>query len=61
MLGVAAVALFHWAHEASPGFRRSFDTEATGGEENWRGVAPGAAACLVWTQIVPATFTYFRS
>lgn len=62
VLGVTAVALFHWAHEASPGFRRFFDAEAPGGEENWRSVALGAtaAACLVWTQTVPATFIYFQ-
>ncbi len=62
MLGVAAVALFDWAHEASPGFRRFFDAEAPGGDENWRGVALGAtaAACLVWAQTVPATVIYFQ-
>src|SRR5215217_2284035 len=62
VLGVVSVALFHWAHEASPGVRRFFDAEAPGGEEDWRSIALGAtaAACLVWTQTVPASFIYFQ-
>ena len=64
VLGAATVALFHGAHEASPAFRRSPDAEAPGGDgiEDWRGVALGttAAICLVWAQMVPATFIYFQ-
>jgi alginate O-acetyltransferase complex protein AlgI len=62
VFGVAAVALFHWAHEANPGVRRFFDAEAPGGEENWRFVALGAtaASCLVWAQSVPTGFIYFQ-